>query len=354
VPTTRVIAGSDSSEQSTSRQAAEILDTTTILILPALRETVDGLPPSMRRIVGYHLGWCSREGRATGGHSGKVIRPAFTLLSARAAGGRAVDAVPGAVATELVHNFSLLHDDVMDGDTVRRHRPTAWTVFGVAEAILAGDCLLAAAMDLIASAPSPARTVGCQLLTTSLLQLCGGQSADMAFERRSDVGLGECIAMAEGKTGALLGCACALGAAFGGGPAEVIRAFDTFGRHLGLAFQLVDDLLGIWGDPAVTGKPVHADLIHRKKSLPVVAALTSGTAAGSELARYYGSVEPADPAQLAHLAALVEAAGGREWAVTQADHYLELALDQLQVLAGDPELRAQLRALATLVTTRSR
>ena len=183
-----------------------------------------------------------------------------------------------AVAVELVHDFLLLHDDIIDGDPTRRHRAAAWWVFGVGRAIIAGDTLLSLASHVLAERP------GLRVLTTAQLDLCAGQSADMAFEQRADVGVAECVAMAECKTAALLACACELGALAGGGDARQCRLLAELGRRLGLAFQLADDLLGIWGDPAVTGKPRSSDLANRKKSLPVVAALTSGTVSGDHLA----------------------------------------------------------------------
>ena len=195
----------------------------------------------------------------------------------------------GRRGVELVHNFTLLHDDVMDRDTTRRHRPTAWTVFGDADAILAGDALQALALRLLAEDPHPASRPAAARLADCVIELCEGQQADTALERRApgEVTLDEVLAMAEAKTGALLGCACALGGLYAGAADEDVAALDAFGRQAGLAFQLIDDVIGIWGDPSRTGKPAGADLAARKKSLPVVAALASGTPAAAELAALY-------------------------------------------------------------------
>jgi geranylgeranyl diphosphate synthase type I len=182
--------------------------------------------------------------------------------------------------------------------------------------------------------------------------LVEGQSADMAFEGRADVDVTECLTMAGGKTGALLGCACALGASFGDGGAEQIGHLRGFGEHLGLAFQLVDDLLGIWGDPAVTGKPVYSDLHNRKKSLPVVAALTSGTAAANELAALYHREQPLSDADLVHAAKLIDLAGGRAWSQSQADQLLAGALRHLRSAQPIQRAAAELEGLARLVTRR--
>ncbi len=351
-----------------TRPPAQVLAWTAELVTPALRKAVDTLPESMRGIAGYHFGWSDERGRPCDENAGKLLRPALALLAARAVGragdgagdapigrpvGTAVDsALPAAVAVQLVHDFSLLHDDVMDRDATRRHRPTAWKVFGVNPAILVGDALLTLAFDVLAASGHPSAQECARSLSAGVQELIDGQSADFAFERRTDVELAECVRMAEGKTGALLGRACALGAAFGGGDAEQVAGFRRFGERLGLAFQLVDDLLGIWGDPAVTGKPVHSDLRNRKKSLPVVAALTSGTPAGFELADRYHREAPFTDDELAYVAGLVERGGGRTWSQARAD---DLLSDALRCLAGtrpEPMAGTELAALARLVTRR--
>jgi geranylgeranyl diphosphate synthase type I len=322
------------------------------LVTPALRKAVDSLPDSMRGVAGYHFGWWDEQGRPTDEDAGKLLRPTLALLSARAVGAAADAALPAAVAIELVHDFSLLHDDVMDGDTVRRHRPTAWHVFGVGAAILVGDALLTLAFDVLAASGHPAARESMRSLSTAVQELLDGQSADVSFERRTDVGLDECVRMADGKTAALLGRACALGAIFGGGSAEQVAGLTRFGTRLGLAFQLVDDLLGIWGNPEVTGKPVHSDLRSRKKSLPVVAALNSGTPAAAELAALYHRAEPLTDDEVAHVAALVEQAGGREWARTEAAGMLTEALRHLAGVHPEPSAAADLTSIARLVTCR--
>jgi geranylgeranyl diphosphate synthase, type I len=332
------------------RSATDVLDSCRREAEPALRAAVDSLPGSMRHITGYHLGWWDHEGQPSGSGGGKAVRPALALVSAEAVGGCRAQAVPAAVAVELVHNFSLLHDDVMDRDLTRRHRPTAWAVFGASPAILAGDALLTLAMDVLAAAPGGGP--GVRMLSAAVQELVDGQVADLDFERRTDVGIPECLGMAEGKTGALLGASCALGAAAAGSSAPQVRELDRFGRDLGLAFQLVDDLLGIWGDPATTGKPVCNDLRCRKKSLPVVAALMSRTAAGHELERLYHREDELSDAELSRAASLVELAGGRAWARERAGDLMSDALGRLDTVAGPAHAAAELRALARLMVRR--
>ncbi len=191
-----------------------------------------------------------------------------------------------------------------------------------------------------------------QVLAAAACELCEGQSADLAFGTRSGVSVPECLAMAEAKTGALLGTACQLGALAAGASPAAAAGYRGFGRQLGVAFQLVDDLLGIWGDPRVTGKPAGPDLASRKKSLPVVAALTSGTQAGTQLARLYRRGEDLDEHAVAHAAELVEAAGGRAWAQAEAGRRMGAAMDALAQARPAPTAADDLRVLADLITRR--
>jgi geranylgeranyl diphosphate synthase, type I len=330
-----------------ARPAHEVLAWSRRLVEPGLRAAVDTLPTSMRRITGYHFGWWDADGCPTNADSGKAFRPALAFLAAEAVGGDATAALPAATAVELVHNFTLIQDDVIDGDLSRRWRPTVWSVFGTGPAIVAADALLALAFDVLGGSAQLVR-----MLRAAVLDLAEGEHADIAFEGRTDVDLDECVSMAEGKTGALLACACALGAAQAGGTAAQIARLRSFGERLGVAFQLADDLLGIWGDPAVTGKPVHADLHRRKKSLPLVAALTSGTRAGAELAALYDRDRPLSPAEVLLAAELVDLAGGRSWCRSRADDLLAGALHHLHIAVGESRAAAELTALAHLAARR--
>jgi geranylgeranyl diphosphate synthase, type I len=346
------------SKTAASRSAAEILAWSRTAVDAALRNAVAQLPASMRRVASYHFGWCDSEGKPASGDTGKAVRPALALLCAQAAGGDPEAAVPAAVAVELVHNFSLLHDDVMDRDLMRRHQPAAWTVFGAADAILAGSALLSLAFQCIAQG-SIARgsgalvSEGVRRLNQSVAELCHGQSLDISFEQRGHVEIAESRAMSAAKTGALFSCACSLGALAGGATAGQVRLLNDFGDHLGLAFQLVDDLLGIWGDPAVTGKPAHSDLISRKKSLPAVAALNSETAQGEEVARLYRRPEPFQAGELAGIAELMDGAGAREWARRAAADEHTIAVESLAAAGCRPDAEAALRELTDILLRRN-
>jgi geranylgeranyl diphosphate synthase type I len=340
-------------ETMTKHSAADRLRST---VESALREAVDRLPATVRRIAGYHLGWWDAHGGGGRAGGGKAVRPALVLLAAEATSQTAASAagspaLPAAVAVELVHNFSLLHDDVMDGDATRRHRPTAWKVFGTGPAILAGDALLMLAFEVLSTSGHRRAVESCRMLGWAVAELLEGQAEDLAFERRDDVSLADCLRMARRKTGALMECSAGLGALFGGDSGEQVAGLREFGADLGLAFQFVDDLLGIWADER-TGKPIHSDLRAGKMSLPVVAALRSGTAAGRQLAEAYRT-GPRSEDRLARLAGWIEAAGGRDWCRAQADALLDRALQRLHT-AVPPECATELAALARQLAHRDR
>lgn len=337
------------------QEAAALLERARETVDPELRRTVESLPGSMRRVAMYHFGWEHADGTPAAGNAGKAIRPALVLAAARARrgqGGPLDDVVRAAAAVELAHNFTLLHDDVIDKDARRRGRPTAWTVFGTPDAIITGDAMMALALRLLAEDPHPAAAAASARLAACVIELCAGQQADCAFEQRPSVSLDECLTMATAKTGALLGCACALGALYAGAGPDEVDAMDAFGREAGLAFQLIDDLIGIWGDPGHTGKPAGADLLARKKSLPVVAALTSGTAAGEELAVLYEGPMTGDDVHKA--ADAVDRAGGRDWAQAHAADRMGRAVQQLSRAVPDLGAAGGLLALAEFVTRRTR
>ena len=353
----RAVAGHKNGDVTTAsvRETPTVLADVRDLVDAPMRAVVDRLAPAVRQVAAYHFGWVDAEGKPLAANGGKAVRPALAVLSAQAVGADAHVGVPGALAVELVHNFSLLHDDVMDGDEERRHRPTAWTIFGSSAAILAGDALLALAFEALFDVPADRSRDAQAALAEATQALIVGQVDDLDFERRLDVGVGECVEMAAGKTAALMACAASIGARLAAAPADVVRALHTFGHELGLAFQLVDDLLGIWGSAQSTGKPVGSDLRARKKSLPVVAAMASGSTAGAELRRLYASGDldaDSDPAVVAHAAKLVEDAGGREWASDEAARRLESAEKALASVDLEANARAALLEIAHYVTQR--
>jgi geranylgeranyl diphosphate synthase type I len=321
-------------------------------VLPAMRAAVDRMDPTSAAISSYHLGWTDEAGQPQKVTGGKAVRPALALLSARAAGAAAEVGVPGAVAVELVHNFSLVHDDVMDGDTERRHRRTVWAVWGVPSAILTGDAMLTVAQEVLLDSGSPHAMEALRVLLGATRELIRGQVDDVAFETRDDVSLAECQQMAAGKTGALLAASASIGAVLATGPSATSAALSSYGDHLGAAFQLVDDLLGIWGDPAVTGKPVLNDLRSRKRSLPVTYALSRGGVAGRELGDWLRTSGEDSETDLLRAAQLVEDGGGRRWAAREAERRMRLAQAALEEGDIPVDVRDELNDLARFVVTR--
>ncbi|KOV10372.1 hypothetical protein ADK60_38165 [Streptomyces sp. XY431] len=322
-----------------------------------LRAWVDRLGGNAGKVAAYQFGW-SGEGP---GQGGKFVRAALTLACAGAVGGDRRRAVPAAAAVEVVHNLSLLYDDVLDGDTVRRHRAAAWRVFGPSAAARSADGLLLTVLDVLVDSDEGGDEVGEEdgvgrqasaALLATLVDLAVGESLDLVFEGRDRVGPDECLEMVAAKTASLFSCACRLGALYGGAGPGAVAGWAAFGHDLGMAFQLVDDLLGIWGDPAVTGKPVFNDLRRRKLSVPVVAALESGTADGDRLAEEYRRTAAGGAVDPAGLALLVERAGGRRWTEARAAGHAAAARDRLGALTGDPAATAELAALAALITDR--
>ena len=314
------------------------------LVDPAIAAALSGLCPELRVPAEYHF-----QSR------GKGTRPALAILSAEAVGAPSETGVPGAVAIELIHDFSLIHDDIIDNDAERRHRPTVWAKFGIGVGVVAGDALHNLAYEVLLSDPTAPRVKAVKHLTGAVSAMIAGQSMDMAFEERSLVTLEECLAMEQGKTGALLSYATSVGAILAEADDSVVDGLAEFGAEVGVAFQAVDDLLGIWGDPERTGKPAGADLRERKKSVPVVIALNSGTSAAEELAELYSrpdwDVGGVDAAR-----ALVEAGGGREGTQALARTHYDRAVSALDSLAAHEEVVEEvveeLRLLADFILGR--
>ncbi len=234
----------------------------------------DPLIDELSGMVDYHFGWDSDVCRGTG----KRIRPLLTLLCCHASGGKWEKALPAAAAVEAIHNFSLVHDDIQDQSEIRRGRPSLWQRWGTAQSINTGDAIFVLANlfineNLARVASAEATLKVSRILNGACLELTFGQHLDLAFEDRTSISAGEYNRMIAGKTAALLAAACEIGAVIGGVEPDTCRCFHQFGLHLGLAFQLQDDILGIWGDSEKTGKPSGDDILHRKKSMPIVLGL---------------------------------------------------------------------------------
>ena len=282
---------------------------------------------AMYHMMAYHLGW---EGEGAGHEaSGKRIRPLLVLLTTASAGGDWQAALPAAAAVELVHNFSLIHDDIEDNSPLRRGRPTVWKLWGIPQAINTGDAMLSLAyLSLQGLAQTISVEIALQaghLLQRTCLWLTEGQHLDISYETRLDLSLEDYWPMVYGKTAALLSACTELGALVAGVDAKRQEAFRQYGWLLSLAFQVKDDLLGIWGDVRLTGKSVASDLLTGKKTLPILYGLSQN---GQFANRWkQGGITPSEVPGLAHE---LEVEGGRTFAQNIADQLTQDALDTLE------------------------
>jgi geranylgeranyl diphosphate synthase type I len=323
-----------------------------------LRRSVPDVARSgLYTMLAYHLGWIDAEGNSVQVYRGKQLRPTLLLLAAEAAGGDPAVAMPAAAAVELLHNFSLIHDDVQDRSPERRHRPVVWAIWGAAQAINAGDAMHSTAALAIlrcaeAGAPPADVLEVAALMHECCLRLVEGQYLDLVFERRDDVTVDDYLSMIDGKTGALLASSIEMGALLGGGRAER-EEWRTFGRHLGRAFQIVDDVLGVWGDASITGKPTADDVIKGKRALPFL--LARERLPGAEATRLTALYQGADraPEAVAEAIALMDRSGARAEAERSARTHLDAALAALD-RTGAGRRAEELRALARFVVARNR
>ena len=309
----------------------------------------------------YHLGWRGEDSGPEA--SGKRIRPQLVLLATGAS--QAVGAgnesplsddwrkgLPAAAAIELIHNFSLIHDDIQDNSPLRRGRPTVWKKWGIPQAINAGDTMYALAFIALhrleeTCGPSIAMEAY-QLLLQAILKLTQGQYLDISYEGRQDLTLDDYWPMVSGKTAALLAACTEMGALIGGASQPDRTAYRLFGFSLGLAFQAQDDLLGIWGDEALTGKSADSDLVEGKKSLPVLFALEQG---GAFARRWRHG--PLMAAEVPELARQLEAEGARAYTQEKANQLTGQALDALEQAHPGGEAGSALRELALLLLKRN-
>jgi geranylgeranyl diphosphate synthase type I len=305
----------------------------------------------------YHMGWLDEHFQPAQGNSGKRIRPVLVLLACESTGAPAERAVPAAAAVELLHNFSLIHDDIEDDSPLRRHRPTVWALWGRPQAINAGDAMFTIARTALAGLTdrglAPDQTLQAYaIFDEACLRLTEGQYLDMSFENQMDVTVEEYLAMIAGKTAALVGASLAMGALIGGASPDVQTHLAAFGRQLGIAFQIQDDILGIWGDEALTGKSAESDILTRKKSLPVIYAFRSPEVGPALISRYANSLDIADVPEVLEL---LLRAGARQVAEGMAKQATDRALDALHasgVLTPDNQAGQALLELAMALLDR--
>lgn len=317
--------------------------------LPALRDTIQAaileqsgeLLDMYQTMLTYHMGWTDQHGASVERDSGKQIRPLLCLLVADACGDDWRVALPAAASLEILHNFTLVHDDIQDASPLRRGQPTLWSIWGEALAINAGDALFALAhlamMDLIEKGASAEVTVtALRILDETCVALTRGQYLDMSFEKREKVETDTYLQMIGGKSAELLAVSARLGALVSGASPEQVEDFYRYGLNLGMAFQVIDDILGIWGAVDQTGKSDVTDLHTKKKSLPVLYGLQQSSA----LRELYAGPDLLDAQEVILATEILESAGVRTYTEEVAARYTAQALKHLDAAApqGQPDI----------------
>ena len=297
----------------------------------------------------YHMGWTGEGAGADA--TGKRMRPLMVLLITAACDTKWLRAISAAAAVELVHNFSLVHDDIQDNSSKRRGRTTVWKVWGMPMAINAGDALFVlsnqAIMDLSEYYPAETVTQAAKVLHDTCLDLTRGQFLDMSYEERNDLKVEDYWPMIAGKTAALLSACCHIGSILGGADESKQDAYRSFGHAVGLAFQIQDDILGIWGDEAITGKSAASDLLEGKKSLPVLHGLSQGGRFAERWSQ--GFIQPDE---IEGLAQMLASEGSYEYTHAMSRQMTTLALDSLREADPQGEAGAALMELANKLMKR--
>ncbi len=321
-----------------------------------LRRVIDSAPvetPGYGVMLRYPMGWVDADGQPNTIPTGKRVRPILLLLCCEAAGGTLETGLPAAAAVELLHNFSLVHDDIQDNSLTRHGRPTVWQVWGSANGINAGDALFALsykALSDLALRAVPAETVlqAWQIYNATAIELTRGQHLDMRFETQPIVTTENYISMIGGKTAALLSCCAEIGALVGCHDRVTAAHYADFGLNLGISFQIRDDILGIWGDPEKTGKSAATDIVSRKKSLPVLYGLMHS----NDLATLYRK-DTFSETDVTDAVRLLDAAAAQEYALQQEKKFYDRALESLA--QADPQGNAAhgLRLLIDTLFARS-
>jgi geranylgeranyl diphosphate synthase type I len=305
-----------------------------------LKKVIDSCPPVLGNILRYHMGWQDEHGHFCSRESGKFIRSTLCLLSCQAVGGNTSQAIPAAAAVELIHNFSLIHDDIEDASYERHHRPTVWKLWGQSQAINAGDAMFTLAylalVRLREKGIADEKITNCaEMLSLACLELCEGQYLDVEYENRLDITVEDYLGMAARKTAALFAVSTCLGAYLSSEDSELVDFFRLFGRDLGIAFQIHDDIIGIWGATEIVGKSA-GDICQKKKTLPVVYGLRGRRdAARRSLGKLY-SQESIQGEDIKEVTKILDNLGARVYAENVAEQYYGKALANLDATGLGP------------------
>jgi geranylgeranyl diphosphate synthase type I len=311
----------------------------------------------MYNMMRYHLGWIDRQGSPQTAVVGKRLRPIVCLLACQAVGGEWHQALPAAVAVELVHNFSLIHDDIQDASPERRGRATVWHIWGEPQAINVGDGMHALALSSLlrledGGIPHQKVVRAARILGEGSLKLCEGQYLDISYEDRLDIGIDDYLDMIGGKTAALFRCSLEIGALLGTDDESLLARLKLFGHYLGMTFQVHDDLLSMWGDERITGKPSTSDIQMKKKTLPVVYALEKAKDEDREklwLIYQKDEIGPADAEDVLKILNRLDAQG---YVQGTSDKFYHLALSELNAIPIPSSSKEELKAIAAFLLKR--
>ena len=322
-----------------------------------LKAIINRSSSSLHKIVQYHMGWWDESGYPCQVKPPKFIRSTIHLLSCQAVGGDTARVLPASAALELIHNFSLIHDDIQDSSYKRHGRPTVWRLWGKPETINTGDLIFALAfLALVKLEESDVSAeeiaYSFRLLTEACEELCEGQYLDIEYENRFDITIEDYLNMIRKKTAALIAASTSLGAYLGKGEEEVLY-FHQFGEALGMAYQIRDDILGIWGAKESTGKSVQEDIRQRKKTLPIVYALrNSNVKDKAELERLYKQrrIKVDD---IHTVVGILDRIGARDYAQNLAQNYYHRALERLDASGVERNRQAPLREVVHFLVERN-
>lgn len=298
-----------------------------------LQKQVKRVPLSLSPYFYYHFGW--ENGKTGRRSSGKLLRPLLCIFSCEANGGDISYALPAACSIELIHNFSLIHDDIEDNSSERHHWPTLWKVFNIPPAINAGDAMFSLAYYELINQSSVKKVsdeyiVGTlKVLSKACLDLCEGQNLDLMFAEKEEIEIEEYLHMIRCKTAALFSASAQIGALLGGASENQTACFKHFGEKLGLAFQVYDDILGIWGDSKKTGKPISDDILGRKKTLPIVFSLKQEKKRGLNALRTMYSSKIIAPEHLPEVIHLLDRYKAREYCLNRLHSLYNKAIESL-------------------------
>jgi geranylgeranyl diphosphate synthase, type I len=335
-----------------------------------ISDIIDERDSHLYDMLRYHLGWMDSKGKVRKRSNGKAVRPTLCLLACEAVGGDYQPALPAAAAVELVHNFSLIHDDIQDDDVERHHQPSVWRVWGKAQAINAGTVMrMLANVALRRLKVSPAKKLRIQkLIDEATIRLIEGQYLDISFESRSDISSSDYIDMVGCKTAALIACAVGSGAELGTNDRKTISSLQEFGWNLGVAFQTKDDILGIWGKKEETGKPSGNDIRRRKKTLPFILGMQRSSGHSLEQLRHNlyepclceqslrvhsSDEETMSEDSVQSIIGILENAGALEETQRITEEYIKKALNILDSISLSPSARQNLDEVVTFLKTRT-